>query len=203
LTDGQGHNESRCVPCPNPHPPTKCEVGPALPGYLCAVLKAMVHGFLHRILSSYNDQKVKFLSSPFNAPTLQNPDQEPSDLRSQEVRDNCQKVTVAVGQAIMNLPPEPSTTWSSSVDRGSTHVGGTASGAQIYVSELSASLHHGITHSRENPSALLKPGIYRWHIQIVSGTFQTPCACGTDLSYATFSSSIGGSMEKSPKFLQA
>jgi hypothetical protein len=52
MTDWQGHNESRCSSCPNFHPPTKCEMGPALPGYLFVVLNAIVYGFLHRLLLS-------------------------------------------------------------------------------------------------------------------------------------------------------
>jgi hypothetical protein len=119
------------------------------------------------------------------------------------VSDNCQHVTGAVGQAAMNLLLEPSTTWSSTVETGASPIGERARVAQGSVSDLSTSLHNVMTQSRENPSPLLKPGIHRWRLQVVSGTCQTPCACGTDLSYGAFSSSIERSMEKSPKFLQA
>jgi hypothetical protein len=100
----------------------------------------------------------------------------------------------------MSLHPEPSTTWSSTVERGSSHVGRSARVAQGSLSDFSASLLHEMTHSRENPGPLLKPELHRWHLQIVSVTCQTPCACGTDLSYRTFSSTIGGFMQKPPKF---
>jgi hypothetical protein len=115
--------------------------------------------------------------------------------------NNCQQVTVAVSQAAMSLPPEPSPTWSIAVERWSTLTGGKARMAQGYVSDFIASLHNVITQSRENLGPLLKTGFHSWHLQIVSGTFQTPYACGTDLSYGNFSSSIGGIMEKSPMFL--
>jgi hypothetical protein len=65
------------------------------------------------------------------------------------------------------------------------------------------SLHQMMTQSRENSHPLLKPRFHRWYLQIVSGTCQTPCACGTEISYGTFSSGTGGFMEKPPKFLQA
>jgi hypothetical protein len=143
------------------------------------------------------------LSTLFNVPTLQNPDHEASGLRPQEVRDKSQQVKVAVGQAAMSLSPGPSPTWSSTVEKGSSPVGGGARVAQGSVSDLRESPHNVITHSRENPGPLLKPGFHRWHLKILSDTCKTPCTCGTNLNYGIFTSSIGGSMEKPPKFLQA
>jgi hypothetical protein len=103
----------------------------------------------------------------------------------------------------MSLPPEFSPTWRSIVERGSSPVGGSAWVAQGSVSDFSASLHNVITQSRENPGPLHRPELHRWQLQIVFGNCQNPCACGTELSYGTFNSSIGGSREKPPKFLQA
>jgi hypothetical protein len=54
VRDGESHNESRYNLCPNPTHPLKVGVGPGLPGYLCTVLKAMVHGILHRVLVTWN-----------------------------------------------------------------------------------------------------------------------------------------------------
>jgi hypothetical protein len=50
VTDRHSHSESKCSSWPNLHPPTKCEMGPTFRGYLSAVLKAMVHDLLHRVL---------------------------------------------------------------------------------------------------------------------------------------------------------